>query len=48
MNNCVTSNKQKCVQKKTKKKKKNDKTTIPDIQSLIHPPKKGAATKLKA
>ena len=50
MNNWVTSNEQKCVQKKkTKIKIKiNDKTTIPDIRSLIHPPKKGAAIKLKA
>ena len=49
MNNWVTSNKQKCVQKKKQKeRKKHDKTTIPDIRSLIHPPKKGAAIKLKA
>ena len=33
---------------KKKEKKKHYKTTIPDIRSLIHPPKKGAAIKLKA
>ena len=38
-----------CTEKKQKEKqKKNDKTTIPDIRSLIHPPKKRAAIKLKA
>ena len=38
-----------CTEKKQKEKeKKPDKTTKPDIWSLIHPPKKRAAIKLKA